>query len=169
MERLTIADAPTIILGLQDEIRRSKDARYDHRLHAILLVANGMSCKDTGELLGDSTRTIQNWVNQFEERGFAGLSDRLREGRPPQLSEKQLNEIDKTLRSSPNDHGLQGNLWDGKTLSEHIKRRYKIKLGVRQCQRLFHKLDFRYRKPRPLIYGADPERIEGFKKTRDDD
>jgi integrase len=38
MKPLTIADSPTIILGLQDEIRRSEESRYDHRLHGVLLV-----------------------------------------------------------------------------------------------------------------------------------
>ncbi|MBU7046335.1 MAG: transposase, partial [Theionarchaea archaeon] len=39
MKRLTILNAQQAILVLQDEIRRSKDASYDHRLHAVLLVA----------------------------------------------------------------------------------------------------------------------------------
>src|SRR5450759_3225375 len=35
MRPLTIADSATIILGLQDEIRRSEESRYDHRLHGV--------------------------------------------------------------------------------------------------------------------------------------
>ena len=42
MKPLTITD-PDIILGLQDEIRRSEESRYDHRLHGLLLVAHGIS------------------------------------------------------------------------------------------------------------------------------
>jgi len=56
-------------------------------------------------------------------------------------------------------------LWDGKTLSAFISKEYTIQLGVRQCQRLFHKLGFRYRKPRPLIAGTDPAVKEEFKKN----
>src|ERR1035438_2571022 len=37
MRALTIADSANIILGLQDEIRRSEESRYDHRLHGVLL------------------------------------------------------------------------------------------------------------------------------------
>jgi hypothetical protein len=33
MRALQIADAETMALGLQDEIRRSEESRYDHRLH----------------------------------------------------------------------------------------------------------------------------------------
>ncbi len=34
------------MLGLQDEIRRSEESRYDHRLHGVLLVAQGMTCPE---------------------------------------------------------------------------------------------------------------------------
>ena len=58
MKKLTIADAANIVLALQDEIRRSHEARYDHRLHAVLLVAQGMSCGQVAHLLGDSPRIV---------------------------------------------------------------------------------------------------------------
>jgi hypothetical protein len=44
MEALTISDPSAIVLGLQDEIRRSGEACYDHRLHGVLLVTRGMNC-----------------------------------------------------------------------------------------------------------------------------
>jgi hypothetical protein len=53
MKPLTIADSPRIILGLQDEIRRSEESRYDHRLHGVLLVAQGMTCPEVAHLLGE--------------------------------------------------------------------------------------------------------------------
>jgi hypothetical protein len=54
MRPLTIRD-PDIVLGLQDEIRRSDESRYDHRLHGLLLVAQGMSCREVAQLLGGLT------------------------------------------------------------------------------------------------------------------
>src|SRR4030042_1927492 len=98
MKPLTIADASIIILGLQDEIRRSKESRYDHRLHGVLLVAQGMSCPEVGRLLGDAPRTVEYWVRRFEERGLAGLVEGERSGRPRRLSDKQLEKINLVLR-----------------------------------------------------------------------
>jgi transposase len=60
-------------MAIQDEIRRSEEARYDHRLHAVLLVTQGRSCHQVAKDLGDSPRSVQYWVNRFEERGFIGL------------------------------------------------------------------------------------------------
>ena len=165
MKALRIADSATVALGLQDEIRRTADARYDHRLHGVLLVAQGMTCPDVAGLLGDAPRSVENWVRRFEQEGLAGLLEGERPGRPRRLSPRQLAEIDAVLRKTPRDAGMGGNLWDGKTLAAWIKRQYGARLGVRQCQRLFRQLGFRLRKPRPMVAQADPERQKAHKKN----
>lgn len=167
MRHLEIPDAKTVILGLQDEIRRSQDARYDHRLHAILLVAQGLSARHVAQMLGDSPRMVAYWVKNFMEEGLAGLTELERPGRPSRLSEEQIEEIERSLRTSPSECGLSGNLWDGKTLSAFINKRWGIILGVRQCQRLFRQLGFRLRKPRPEIAKADPVLQARVKKTQE--
>ena len=165
MKKLIIEDAESIILGLQDEIRRSTEARYDHRLHGLLLVAQGMSGHEVAQLLGDAPRTVAYWVRRFEEEGLAGLVDTERSGRPRRLTETQVEIIDSALRQQPSEFGLAGNLWDGKTLAAFVHQQWDIGLGVRQCQRLFRQLGFRLRKPRPLIASADPEQQRRVKKT----
>jgi transposase len=165
MKKLQISDADLMVLALQDEIRRSDEARYDHRLHAILLVAQGMSCRKVAGFLGDSARTVQYWVWRFEEEGLAGLVDDERPGRPRRLNQEQLDRIALVLRGSPSQAGMSANLWDGKTLSAYIRKEWDIVLGVRQCQRLFRQLGFRFRKPRPVIAHADPEEQWRFKKN----
>lgn len=165
MKPLTISDAPTIVLGLQDEIRRSQESRYDHRLHGVLLVAQGMSCREVAQLLGDSPRTVQYWIHRFESEGLSGLVEDERSGRPSRLSAEQLQEVAVALRHPPDTVGLSGNLWDGKTLSAFIRSRYNADLGVRQCRRIFRQLDFRLRKPRPVIARADPARQAEYKKN----
>jgi hypothetical protein len=53
----------------------------------------------------------------------------------------------------------------GTVLSEHLRRHYGVHLGVRQCQRLFRRMGFRLRKPRPQVAQADPLKIAAVKKT----
>jgi transposase len=164
MKPLTISD-PDIILGLQDEIRRSAESRYDHRLHGLLLVAHGLSCREVAQLLGDSPRTVQNWVTRFEKDGLAAIVEGERPGRPSFLGDKELAEINRVLRQTPKAAGLGENLWDGRSLSAFIKKQFRVELGVRQCQRLFRQLGFRLRTPRPLIAHADPELQRRYKKN----
>ncbi len=165
MRPLTISHREEMILALQDEIRRSPEARYDHRLHAVLLVAQGMSCRKAAETLGDAPRSVEYWVSRFERDGFAGLSDGEREGRPTRLDEKQRAQIEQALRRTPADYGLPAQLWDGPLLSEFLRKRFGVTLRVRQCQRLFRQLGFRLRKPRPEVGKADASLQAAVKKT----
>jgi transposase len=166
MKPLSISDRENMILALQDEIRRSEESKYDHRLHGVLLIAQGLTCPQVGGLLGDAPRTVEYWVRRFEDRGFAGLTEGERPGRPSRLSEAQLAEVQRALRGSPADVGLrETGLWDGKALSVYLDQRFGVELKVRQCQRLFRQLGFRLRKPRSLIAHADPEQQRAVKKT----
>jgi transposase len=165
MRKLTVNTNKDMRIALKQEIVRSEDSRYDHRLHGVLLVSQGHSCYDVAEWFGHSARSIQQWVKSFNEHGFAGLQDSPRSGRPSQLTAKIRRELGKQLRQSPRQMGYSQNLWDGKLLSHHLQKRYQIDVGVRQCQRIFHEFGFRYRKPRPVIAQSDPSLEKAYKKT----
>jgi transposase len=165
MRPLMVDDAREMLLALQDEIRRSEEARYDHRLHGVLLVAQGMNAPKVARLLGDGVRTVEYWVERFNQDGFAGLVEGERSGRPRKLSTEQLEELEVILRASPRVQSVSANLWDGKTLSHWINQRWGVQLSTRQCQRLFRQLGFRLRKPRPMIGHGDPELQSRHKKT----
>jgi transposase len=121
MKALTISDKEEMILALQDEIRRSPDARYDHRLHGVLLVAEGMSCRQAAEALGDSHGTVANWVSRFEKDGFGGLNEQEGRGRRSRLGRAEMKQVEVALRKSPADYGLPAQLWDGLLLSSFLR------------------------------------------------
>lgn len=152
-------------IALQQEIRRSDESRYDHRLHGVLLVCQGLSCHHVGEWLGEDPTTVQRWVHRFERSGFSGLVEGERSGRPCRLDGAVIKKVEEELRKNPRELGHEQNLWDGKLLAHHLDQVHGVKLGVRQCQRLFRNLGFRRRKPRPLIAQADPAAQAAFKKT----
>jgi len=165
MRKLTITDADVIRLAVQQEIARSEESRYDHRLHGILLVSHGLGCSQVAKWLGQHPVTIQRWVTRFETAGFAGLQEGDRPGRPPRLTADQWETVARDLRRSPRDLGYPQTLWDGKLLGHHLATAYDVTLGPRQCQRMFRHLGFRRRKPRPVIAKADPAAQAAYKKT----
>jgi transposase len=165
MERLRIRDAAVMQVAIQQEIARSEESRYDHRLHGVLLVAGGASCGEVARAFGEDTRTVQRWVGQFERHGFSGLREGERSGRPRMLDGRQWERLARELRLSPCDFGHEQNLWDGKLLGRHLKQHYGVTLGVRQCQRIFRQMGFRMRKPRPQVAQSDPVAVARFKKT----
>ena len=165
MRPLMLAAPENSQVLLQQEINRHQDARYDHRLHCVSLVAAGMACEQVAMLFGDSPRSVANWVHRFDRHGLAGLAEGNHSGRPGRLSTEQMEEVRGLLRQSPRQAGLKANLWDGKTLAQCLRERHQIRLGVRQCQRLFHQLDLRYRLPRPAVGKANPQRQAEHKKN----
>ncbi len=165
MRKLEIQDAEIMRIAIQQEILRTEESRYDHRLHGVLLVCSGFTCGEVARMLGHSRRTVQYWVHRFEQSGFAGLQETPRQGRPSVVDDVLRERIGDDLRQSPLQFGYSQALWDGKLLSHHLARNYGVKLGVRQCQRLFNQLGFRLRKPRPVIAKADPEAQGKYKKT----
>jgi transposase len=166
MKRLKIQNHEMMRVAIQQEIARSEESRYDHRLHGLLLVSQGLSCYDAAAWLGQDPRTVQRWINRFEAHGFGALREGEHPGRPAQLSEEQWDNVDRQLRQNPRDLGYSQNLWDGKLLSHHLAKNFKVHLGIRQCQRIFRKLGFRLRKPRPVIAQADSAKQADFKKTQ---
>ena len=165
MKRLDIEDNEIMQIAIQHEILRSEDSRYDHKLHGVLIVSKGYSCFDVGEMFGHEATTVQRWVNRFNQKGFAGLYEGERTGRPNRIDHKAWEQLARDLRKNPREFEYAQNMWDGKLLSHHLEQQYGIKLGVRQCQRIFKKMGFRRRKPRPVIANADPAAQAAFKKN----
>jgi len=65
MRRLEIRDADLMRIAVQEEIHRSEESRYDHRLHGVLLCCSGLSCYQVADYFGQSPRTVQQWVKRF--------------------------------------------------------------------------------------------------------
>lgn len=116
MRKLQIEDAEVMKVAIQQEISRSEESRYDHRLHGLLLVAAGRSCLEVAQLFDEHATTVQRWVRRFEESGFAGLREGERPGRPGALDAARWGRLEADLRKSPRDFGFEASLWDGPAL-----------------------------------------------------
>lgn len=140
MKKLEIPRTDFIRLAIQQEVCHSDELRYQHRLHALLLVSSGQSCQQVAELYGEDRRTVQRWVRRFEKDGLDGLRDGEHAGRPTSLNESQLEKLKRDLARRPKSLGVERARWDGKLLAEHVLERFKVTLGLRQCQRILREL-----------------------------
>lgn len=165
MQKLRIKDTKNMSIAVYQEIQRSEDSKYYHRLHGILMAIKGYDCYTIADIFGQDSTTIQRWVNNFNKKGFAGLSEGERPGRPRSLTAKQWDELGKDLRKPPIELNYNQVSWDGKLMAAHLKKKFKVELGTRQCQRIFNMMGFRLRKPRPVIANASPEAQRALKKT----
>jgi transposase len=141
MHKLQIADPEVVRLAILQEIARSEESRYQHRLHGLLLVIAGKSCREAGRLLGEEGTTVQRWVRRLKGGGIDALREGERAGRPRTLSSKDWRRLQIDLRKSPLHFGLAAGRWGGAVLSVHLRRRFSVNVGVRQCQRLLRRID----------------------------
>ncbi len=148
MSKLPSEGAKAIQSVIRREIDRDDTSRYDHRLHALLLVASGRSCTEVAQWFGENASTVQRWVHRFRANGLEGLHDGERPGRPRSLDPVQWRRVESDLRKTPRYFGFPARAWDGPTFAEHLRRVYGVDLGLRQCQRLFRQMGSRPRRVR---------------------
>src|ERR1700675_2581271 len=98
MRKLQIEDPEVMQVAIQQEISRSEESRYDHRLHGLLLVTTGQSCREIARLFGEDASTVQRWVRRFERGGLEGLRDGERPGRPRMIGARQWRKLAVELR-----------------------------------------------------------------------
>ena len=149
MYKLQVERIAEIRIAIQQEIERSEESRYHHRLHGLLLLAAGHSCRQVARFFGEDDTTVQRWMRRFERGGLGALRDGKRRGRPRTISFRQWRDLQSDLDRSPHEFGLAGELWDGASLAKHLRYRYGVALGIRQCQRIFRQMDLLPRKSGP--------------------
>lgn len=134
MRKLQIEDAEGTRIAIQQEIWRSAESRYDHRLHGLLVVTPGQSCREVAALFGENCATVQRWVNRFEEGDLDAQREGERSGRPRTPDAKDGRKLQADLCKTQRDFDLAATLWYGLVSWKHLRRRYGVDLDMWQCQ-----------------------------------
>lgn len=120
-----------------DFVKHNNDPKAVYKATLVNMYLNGTSAKAISESSGVSRSTLNLWVKIADEKGFDALRNSSPPGRPSQLNEQQLEEVCIAVLSPPELFNYQ--VWEGKTVSDFIFKRFNIKLGVRQCQNILRK------------------------------
>jgi len=164
MKRIIIPNAETYLATIQDAISHTRNIRYFHRLEVVRYVLQGHSPCEAAQVFNHSPRSIYNWLHRLAGQGLSGLQATPQPGRPPRLSQTDLEQLRQDLGHAPQELGYDQNLWDGVLLSHHLAHKYSVTLGVRRCQSLFHALGLSLQRPRQQAVEANPSQQKVFKK-----
>jgi transposase len=150
---------------LRREARRARDSRQACRLLALAMVLEGASRTDAARAAGMDRQTLRDWVIRYNEEGVAGLLDRPRPGRQPQLDAAQMAELAALVETGPQVevHGVVR--WRCVDLQGEIARRFEVAISERHVGRLLRKLEFTRLSVRPRHPQADEAAQQAFKKT----
>lgn len=141
------------------------------KIAALLLVIEGQRPGWISEVLGLTRMSLNRWIHAVNQHGLAALRPQTRSGRPSRLTSSLQKTLVSHLEKSPAEFGLNRSHWDGPTLVVHLKRRFGLKLTVRQAQRWMHRLGYRLKRASYTYLQARAEEAKRFqrvlKKTQD--
>ena len=87
--------------GLRSAAARSRDGQAARRMLAIALVLEGKSRKEAAETCAMDRQTLRDWVIRYNEKGLAGLSDRVPPGPAFRLAPEQMAELAALVEAGP--------------------------------------------------------------------
>jgi transposase len=150
---------------LRQEALRCRDGRVACRVLAIAHLLDGMSRAEAASACGMDRQTLRDWVHRYNAQGIAGLSDALRSGRPPALSDDQLSELKDLVLAGPDLERDGVVRWRCIDLRSVIKERYEVEIHERTVGKLLRRMGMTRVQPRPYHPRKDADAQRAFKKT----
>jgi transposase len=139
--------------------KKRKDLEARVRLRAILLVHEGKTLEQVGQMLEVARSTVQRWIGRYRCRGVTGLLVRgPYQGKKPRLSLDQKRELAIMIRQGPENSGLDTGVWTAPIIADLVKRRFRIAYSPSQIRRVLHELGFSLQYPRQEPSKADKKR-----------
>jgi putative transposase len=127
--------------------KKEKNAKQKVRYLALVLMHEKHNCGEVAKTIKMSTRSVQLWVNAFNDEGIEGIIVNSPPRRPSRLSEEQKEELKRDVATHPRELGYKFSNCEGKHVSKHIKRKFNVSLKMRRCQYLLHELGFSLQRP----------------------
>ena len=150
-------------LGIYEIDEILKDYKVQLRLYKrimfIKLLRQDCTIKDATEFLKVSERTGRNWLKNYNKKGLNGLIPNFGGGRPPYMTNEQLNELNMILKDETTNHTI-------KDVKKLIFKKFGIDYSYKQVWFITRKkLGLNYGKPSPESPERSPNRKKELKKT----
>jgi transposase len=160
MENITIA--PEVRKSLIIEMKRETKPSRRLRMHITLLASDALSPTEISRVLFCSRTTVYAVLSRFLWEGRAAFDDREARGPRPLLGKEANERVEKLLEGeSPTSHGWLRSRWSCKLICLQLLRERVASVSRETLRRALHRLDFRWRRPRPVPPEKDSwEQIE---------
>lgn len=144
--------------------KTEKDKHLAVRIQVIALAKQGLTCPVIVEMTGYCRRTIQRWVERYNQYGIKALADEPRSGRPVKLPVEQYEQFCSRIDAGPTSSDRTAVL-SGRDIQQILKKEFGVIYSLDGIYKLLHRLGYSYLKPRPRHKKADPSVQKAFKKT----
>lgn len=127
----------------------SRPARYEAlRLRAAELFDQGCSVAEVAAACGVSQESARRWRRRLAQDGVAALRRRVATGRPPKLSDRQVEQVRQALQAGALANGFDNDLWTVRRVAKVVARTTGVKLSAASVWRLLtRRLDWSVQRP----------------------
>lgn len=144
---------------------KSRDAKAARRMLALALVLDGVDRTRAAETCGMDRQTLRDWVHRYNAEGLAGLSDRWKGVRVPNLAPAQMAELGAWVEAGPDPERDGVVRWRRQDLRDRIATAFGIEVHERTVGKYLAALGYRRLSVRPQHPKSDPGAQTAFKKT----
>ena len=162
---ITVEDAHLLSTeDYQEAVRRYKNMKQDgherQRCHALILVQQGYSYREIGDILLVDDKTLSRWVQQDESAGLPGLQNHPQWGGAHEqraLTTEQLAEL-KALRCATAMPGpVGGSGWTNKAVRALVTHQFQVTYSKSGLRKLFARLGWSDQRGRKLYHRRTAE------------
>ena len=151
-----------------DELQRIAKAIPEKRLwkrhQAVILAIQGDTSADIAQALGCSQRSVQVWVNLYNDQGPEALQERPHTGRPPRLAGAELDRFRRRVEAGPAPEDGRATFY-GIDHQRILRDEFGVTLSLQAVYDLLHRMGFSSLMPRPQHKDADEELQAIFKEV----
>ena len=129
------------------------------------VIEEGAKPSVIAEEYGFCRNYLYPWLEKFRAGGWAALAERIAEGPPPKLTEKQRQQVRRwILGKDPRQHGFDFGLWTRRIVQALIEDKMGIALCLTSVGKLLASLDITPQKPLRRAYERDPLRVDQWRQ-----
>jgi transposase len=141
-------------------------ALEQRRRKAVELLQQKMRIVDVAAAVKASTSSVKRWRDAYLVAGDAGLNSTPSRGRPTRLSEKQKQQLTKTLLKGARTSGYLNDLWTCPRVAAVIEELFGVEYHVDHIGRLLHSLGWSVQKPERRARERDDAAIARWRKEQ---
>ncbi|QEE30812.1 IS630 family transposase [Terriglobus albidus] len=144
-------------VGSPEELERK-------RQRAITLIEQGITQAEIARVLGVEPRSVRRWKHAWTEGGREALGATRATGRPPRLSARDRQKLEKQLLKGAVSAGFPTDLWTCPRVADYIERTFGVQYHVDHVCRLLHGMHWSPQKPVRKAVERDEEAIQQWVK-----
>ena len=140
-----------------------KDSRIKIRLLAIKYAYEGKKSEDIAQLLNLTGATVRKHMKRWNRRGYEGLRDIPHPEAEAIMTDGEMLEIDKALKKSPREYGIERSNWSAPVLMKYIMQKFNKTISQSTGYNIFARLRYTKTRPKKQNKKLDPEEAEKFR------